>query len=73
MREMDHDQAVASPLREITTAATEFGLSSDDVLSTMDEAVHVTGTELPVSEFLDELSGMLARRILIKEQTRFRD
>ena len=68
MREMNSDHAVTSPLHEITSAATEFGLSSDEVLSSMNETLHLTGTEVPVSEYLDGLSGMLARRILVKER-----
>ena len=68
MREMNSNQTVASPLQELTSAAVDFGLSSDEVLAAMDEALHLTGTDVLVSEYLDGLSGLLARRILIKER-----
>jgi hypothetical protein len=68
MREMNRDQMVASPLQELTSAATDFGLSSGEVLEAMDEALHLTGTDVLVSEYLDGLSGLLARRILMKER-----
>jgi hypothetical protein len=72
MREMNGDPVVASPLHEITSAATQFGLSSQEVLAAMNEALSFTGIDSPVSDYLDELSGMLARRILAKErQLRF--
>jgi len=68
MWEMDRDQMVASPLQEMTRAARDFGLTSGEVLGAMNEALCLTGTDVPVSEYLDELSGLLARRILGKER-----
>jgi hypothetical protein len=68
MREMDRDQTVASPLQELTNAAIDFGLSSEEILAAMDEALHLIGTDVLVSEYLDALSGLLARRILSKER-----
>jgi hypothetical protein len=72
MREMDRGQATMSPLHEITNAATEFGLSSDEILGAMNDALRLTGTDVSVTDYLDELSGTLARRILAKQrQARF--
>ena len=72
MREKNGNPVVTSPLHEITNAATEFGLSGHEVLAAMNDALCFTDIESPVSEYLDELSGMLARRILAKErQLRF--
>ena len=68
MREMNRDQMVASPLQDLTSAAIDFGLSSDEILVAMDEALHLTGTDVLVSDYLDGLSGLLARRILMKER-----
>ena len=68
MREINRDKAVSSQLHEITNAATDFGLSGDEVLSAMNDALVITGTDVSVSEYLDELSGKLAGRILAKER-----
>ena len=53
-------------------SARQFGLSDEDVLRTFDETLWTVGEDATMSEYLDELSGTLARRILAEERDRSR-
>jgi hypothetical protein len=72
MERMSSDSATAAPVQAVFRSAREFGLSDDDILQTFDEALWTVGQEALVSEYLDELSGTLARRILAVERERSR-
>jgi hypothetical protein len=62
----------ATPLRAVFESARQFGLSDADVLQTLDEVLGTVGEDAPVSTYLDELSGALARCILVRERERSR-
>jgi hypothetical protein len=72
MERMHSGPAAAAPLQAVFQSAKQFGLSDDDVLRTFDEAFWTVGEDAPMSEYLDELSGTLARRILDRERERSR-
>ena len=65
---MDSNRADVAPLQSVFDSAKEFGLSDEEVLRTFDQAFWIVGPEGCVSEYLDELSGALARRILAKQR-----
>ena len=69
---MDSNSSTAAPLRAVFQSARPFGLSDDQVLHTFDETLWAVGEEATMSEYLDELSGTLARAILAEERTRSR-
>jgi hypothetical protein len=58
-----------TPLRAVFESA-RHGLGDDQILRTFDETLGVVDEDATVSEFLDELSGTLARRILAVERDR---
>jgi hypothetical protein len=72
MERMDSNSAIATPVRAVFDAARQFGLSEDDVLHTLDETLMTVGQDATVSDYLDELNGTLARRILARERERSR-
>ena len=70
MERMDSNASTTAPLRAVFESARQFGLSDDQVLHTFDETFWAVGGDATVSEYLDELSGTLARRILAEERIR---
>ena len=62
-RLQDHDTIAG-----IVEAAREFGLRDDDVWAAMNDAALNAADDTTVSEFLDDLSMELARRILGNER-----
>ena len=68
MARMDFDHVTAAPLQSVFDSARQFGLDEQEVMRTFDEALWIVGDDACVSEYLDELSGALARRILAKER-----
>ena len=68
MAEMEHDYPVAPTLQEIFESAKGFGLSDDEIWRTVNRSQHCAGPEATVPEYLDELAGALAHRIVIKER-----
>jgi hypothetical protein len=70
MERMEFNSTRTIPLRAMFESARQFGLSDDQILRTFDETLGVVGEDATVSEFLDELSGALARRILAMERDR---
>jgi hypothetical protein len=70
MERMDSNPATAAPLRAVFESARQFGLSHEQVLHTFDETLWAVGEDATLSEYLDELSGTLARRILAVERDR---
>jgi hypothetical protein len=51
-------------LQAIFEGAKSFGLSDKEAWRAVDDSLHEVGTEATVAEYLDELTGALARRIL---------
>jgi hypothetical protein len=64
MGDMDTGFAVTSPLQAIFASAKQFGLTDDEIWSTLDESVRAVGYDGTVGECLDDLTAALARRIL---------
>lgn len=65
MREMysDSDMPVAG-FQAILEGARGFGLSEEEAWRALDDVLLAVGTEAMVSDYLDELTGALARRIV---------
>jgi hypothetical protein len=63
MGEMAKAQS-AAPLRAIFDAARRFGLTEDEAWQAFDDALAGVGTDATVHEYLEELTGELAPRIL---------
>jgi hypothetical protein len=70
MERMDPNPTTTTPLRAVFESARQFGLSDDQILRTFDETVGAVGHDATVSEYIDELSGRLARCILATERDR---
>jgi hypothetical protein len=68
MAEMDFDYPAAPTLQGIFEGARDFGLRDDEIWRTANQAQHWTGPDATVPEYLDELAGALAHRIVIKER-----
>ena len=68
MRETDlHNTAVPS-LKSIFAASVAFGLSEREAWAATDVAAARAGNDATLSEYVDELTGVLARDILVKER-----
>ena len=67
MNGMD-DRTTAAPLQAVFESARQFGLSHEEVLKTFDQALWTVGEDATVSEYLDALTGALARRIIAAER-----
>jgi hypothetical protein len=68
MAEMDYEYPAAPTLQEIFEGAKGFGLRDEEIWRTVNEAQHWAGPDATVPEYLDELAGALAHRIVIKER-----
>ena len=68
MAEMDYDIPAAPTLQEIFEGAKGFGLRDEEIWRTVSEAQRWAGPDATVPEYLDELAGALAQRIVIKER-----
>jgi hypothetical protein len=53
---------------QVFEGAKRFGLTDGEVLQTVDESLCEIESDTTVAEFLDELSGALARNIICKQQ-----
>jgi hypothetical protein len=58
------DPTPISPLQAIFDAAKIFGLAEDEAWQAVNESLYEVGRDATVSEYLDELTGALAQRIL---------
>jgi hypothetical protein len=65
---MDRKQIPTPTLKAIFQGARRFGLSEEAAWCAVDDSLLAVGTDAPVSEYLDELAGTLARRILLSER-----
>jgi hypothetical protein len=68
MAEMDFDYPGAPTLQEIFEGAKDFGLTEDEIWRTVNQSQQWAGPDATVPEYLDELAGALAHRIVIKER-----
>jgi hypothetical protein len=68
MTEMDPDSSAIPPLQAVFEGAKRFGLSDDEVWQTVNDSLHRAGGDATVAEYLDELTGALARRIVSKQR-----
>jgi hypothetical protein len=68
MGDFDNDYSEMPPLGAIVDGAKQFGLTDGEVLEAVDACVYEVGGDASVAELLDELSGALARRIVVKQQ-----
>jgi hypothetical protein len=64
MREMYSDDIPMAGFQAILEGARGFGLSEDEAWRALDDVLLAVGTEATLSEYLDELPGALARRIV---------
>jgi len=67
MRESDSPSAT-SPLQAIFESAKCFGVSDDEFWQTVDQSFCAVDIDVTVRDYLDELSGALARRLLAKQR-----
>jgi hypothetical protein len=65
---MDPDQINTTTLQAIFRSATRFGLSEEDAWRALDDCLIAVGSDATVAEYLDELAGALAHRILVNER-----
>ena len=63
---MDHTPI--PPLRAVFEGARRFGLTEQETWCDVDASLSVVGSDATISEYLDELAGALARRILSKQR-----
>jgi hypothetical protein len=63
---MYSDDTPTAGLQAIFEGAKSFGLSDAEVWWALDDCLLQVGTEATVAEYLDELTGVLARRALTK-------
>jgi hypothetical protein len=65
---MDPGYQVIPPLRSIFDGARHFGLSDAEVWQAFDESLDETGPNATVADYVQQLTGELARRILWKQR-----
>ena len=68
MERMDFDRATVTPLQSVFDSARSFGLTAEEVMRTFDQAFWIVGEDGCVGDYLEELNGALARRILAKQR-----
>ena len=68
MERMDSNRATVAPIQAVFESARQFGLDEGAVMETFDQALWIVGEDATVADYLDELSGALARRILAQER-----
>ena len=68
MERMDFDRAMITPLQSVFNSARSFGLTVEEVIRTFDQAFWMVGEDGCVADYLEELNGALARRILTKQR-----
>jgi hypothetical protein len=68
MSDMEPIYPAPPPLRAVFDGARRFGLSDEEAWRSFDVALAEVGTDATVDEYLDELTGELARRVLGKHR-----
>jgi hypothetical protein len=67
MAEMEYDNPPV-PLQTLFESAKGFGLSEEEIWRIFNESQYWAGPDATIPEYLDEISGALAQRIVIKER-----
>jgi hypothetical protein len=65
---MDPAHQALPPLQAIFDGATHFGLSDAEVWQAFDDSLDEAGPDATVADYVQELTGELARRILWKQR-----
>ena len=65
---MDNGDYAIPRLQAVFDGAKRFGLTDEEVWRAFDESLDETGADASMSEYCDELTGELARRILRKQR-----
>ena len=65
---MNMDDTAVPSLQAIFDGAKCFGLTDDEAWLTVDECLGELGGDATVNEFVDELTGALARGVLAKQR-----
>jgi hypothetical protein len=68
MEEMHFHQVDAPPLQLMLAVSEDFGLTPGEAWQAASDALDASGGDAYAPEYLDELSGVLARRIIAKER-----
>jgi hypothetical protein len=68
MSELDPTYPAPPPLRAIFDGARRFGLTDEEAWDAFDVTLTEVGTDATMDEYLDELTGELARRVLDKQR-----
>jgi hypothetical protein len=68
MGEMYSDRTPTPSLQSILEGAMRFGLTESEAWRATDDALHAVGRNATISDYLEELTGALARHILYKQQ-----
>ena len=66
---MDPAYQSIPPLQAIFAGATRFGLSDAEVWRAFDESLDQAGPDATVADYVQKLTGELARRILWKQRS----
>jgi hypothetical protein len=67
---MHSDNTPIPHLQAIFEGAQRFGLAEDEAWRAFDDSLREVGTDATISEYLNELTRGLARRILSAERSR---
>jgi hypothetical protein len=65
---MDPDHRVTAPLQAIFRGARDFGLTHAEVWRAFDDSLDAVGADATVDEYLHELTGELAQRIVQRQR-----
>lgn len=65
---MTSEHAPMPPLQAIFEGARRFGLTEDEAWRVVDDSLAEVGRDATTSEYLEELVGALAHRILTKQR-----
>jgi hypothetical protein len=66
---VDPDYPVTAPLRAIFDGASGFGMTHAEIWRAFDDSLDAVGADATVDEYLHELTGELAQRILQKQRS----
>jgi hypothetical protein len=65
---MDHANYAIPPLQSVFDGAKRFGLNDAEVWQAFEDSVEEVGADATLSEYLQQLTGELARRILHRQR-----
>jgi hypothetical protein len=65
---MDHANYAIPPLQSLFDGAKRFGLNEAEVWQAFEDSVDEVGADATLSEYVQQLTGELARRILHRQR-----